>query len=108
MICGYLLKSIPGIAFSEPPLWPDCTTRIGMSGRRDPSMSARRANSSRPLCADGLTKVTNARDSSGARVADQSIGGFSGVLFQPVSFRQQSALNRHPADAPSAQPQVTP
>ena len=22
MICGYLLKSIPGIALSEPPLWP--------------------------------------------------------------------------------------
>ncbi len=34
-----------------------------MSGRRDPSMSARRANSSRPLCGDGLTNVTNARDS---------------------------------------------
>ena len=37
-----------------------------MSGRRDPSMSASRANSSRPLCGDGLTKVTNARDSVGA------------------------------------------
>ena len=36
-----------------------------MSGRRDPSMSASRANSSRPLCGDGLTKVTNARDSLG-------------------------------------------
>ena len=66
MICGYLLKSMPGIAFSEPPLWPDCTTRIGMSGRRDPSMSASRANRYRPLWSDGLTNVTNARDSTGA------------------------------------------
>ena len=40
MICGYLLKSMPAMPFSEPALWPDWTTRIGMSGRRVPSMSA--------------------------------------------------------------------
>ena len=58
-----------------------------MSGRRDPSMSASRANSSSPLCGDGLTKVTNARDSAGASVADQSIGGSIGVLTRPTLSR---------------------
>ena len=37
-----------------------------MSGRREPSMSARRANSHSPCAGDGCTKVTNARDSAGA------------------------------------------
>ena len=87
MICGYRLKSRPGIAFSDPPLCPDCTTRIGMSGRREPSMSASRANSSRPLCGAGLTKVTNARDSVGATTLDQSIGGSIGVLTRPTFSR---------------------
>ena len=54
MICGYWLKSMPGMVFSAPPLWPDCTTSTGMSGRRDPSMSARRAKSSSPLCGGGI------------------------------------------------------
>ena len=58
-----------------------------MSGRRDPSMSARRANSSSPLCGDGLTKVTNARDSAGATTVDQSIGGSIGVLTSPTFSR---------------------
>jgi hypothetical protein len=61
------------MAFSEPPLWPDWTTRMGMSGRLDPSMSARRANTSKPLCGAGWTKVTKARDSVGATTVDQSM-----------------------------------
>jgi hypothetical protein len=87
MFCGYLLKSRPGIAFSEPPLYPDWTTRIGMSGRLDPSMSASLANRNSPLCGDGLTKVTKARDSAGASTADQSIGGSMGVLTRPTLSR---------------------
>ena len=58
-----------------------------MSGRREPSMSASRANSSSPLCGDGLTKVTNARDSPGATTVDQSIGGSIGVLTRPILSR---------------------
>ena len=58
-----------------------------MSGRLDPSMSASRANSSSPLCGDGLTKVTNARDSTGATTAAQSIGGSIGVLISPTFSR---------------------
>ena len=58
-----------------------------MSGRLDPSMSARRANSNRPLCGDGWTKVTNARDSTGATTVDQSIGGSIGVLTRPTFSR---------------------
>jgi len=87
MICGYLLKSRPGIAFNDPPLWPDCTTSTGMSGRLKPSMSARRANSSRPLCVDGLTNVTKARASGGAITDDQSRDGSIGVLTSPTRSR---------------------
>ena len=65
MICGYLPKSMPGMAFSEPPLWPDCTTRIGDVGPPRPSMSASRAKRNRPLCGAGWTKVTKARESAG-------------------------------------------
>ena len=37
----------------------DWTTSSGMSGRRDPSMSANLANAIAPFANDGLTNVTN-------------------------------------------------
>lgn len=47
-------------------------------------MSARRAKTSRPLCSDGWTNVTKARDSAGTTTVDQSIGGSMGVLASPT------------------------
>ena len=93
MICGYWLKSMPGIAFSEPPLWPDCTTRIGMSGRARSEHVGEPREQHSPLCGDGLTKVTNARDSVGATTDDHSIGGSSGVLTSPIFSRYTSVRN---------------
>jgi hypothetical protein len=84
MICGYLLKSMPRMPVSAPAVWPDCTTSMGMSGRRLPSMSASRANSISPLCGAGWTNVTKARESVGATTVDQSIGGSIGVLSSPI------------------------
>jgi hypothetical protein len=87
MMCGYRLKSIPGMVLRFPPLCPDCTTSSGMSGRRDPSMSASLAKRNTPLCGAGLTNVTNARESTGATTVDQSIGGSIGVLNRPTLSR---------------------
>jgi hypothetical protein len=46
-------------------------------------MSASRAKRNRPLCGDGWTNVTKARESAGATTVDQSRGGSSGVLASP-------------------------
>src|SRR5205823_9307746 len=68
----------------------DWMTRMGMSGRLDPSMSAKRANSSNPLWGAGWTKVTNARDSTGAITFDHSRGGSMGVLSSATFSRYRS------------------
>ncbi len=83
MICGCFAKSMPGMAFNTPALDADWTTRIGMSGLAAPSMSASRANTPAPLCADGFTYVTNVRESAGASTSDQSIGETMPVRDEP-------------------------
>ena len=90
MMCGYFAKSMPGMAFSPPALDADWTTRIGMSGRADPSMSASRAKTPAPLCTDGFTYVTNVRESAGASTSDQSIGEGMPVLMSPIFCRYRS------------------
>jgi len=52
----------------------------GDVGRADPSMSARRANSTDPFGSDGLTNVTKRRIESALPPQSQSSAGSSGVL----------------------------
>jgi len=65
----------------------EIATAVGEQGRAiGYDVSADQLAAARQYC-DGLTNVTNARDSSGASVADQSIGGSIGVLTRPSLSR---------------------